>query len=107
MFLELAKFASLLLSILSLDAVFHAAFLTPAHQYDQRLEPGFEALLLSAAVCLGSGFIFRAWESRYGRRDVQVAATLPMMIFWWGSSILIVLFLCGWVLDRYFFGRKY
>src|ERR1700744_2657628 len=78
MFLELAKFASLLLSILSLDAVFHAAFLTPAHPYDQRLEPGFEALLLSAAICLGSGFIFRAWEARYGRRDVQVAATLPM-----------------------------
>jgi hypothetical protein len=106
-FLELAKFASLLLSILSLDAVFHAAFLAPASQFDQRLQPGFEALLLSAAVCLGSGAIFRAWEMRLGRRDVRLAATLPMLLFWWGSSILILLFFGGWVLDRYFFGRKY
>jgi hypothetical protein len=106
-FLELAKFASLLLSILSLDAAFHAAFLTPATQFDQRLQPGFEALLLSAAVCLGSGTIFRAWEVRAGRRNVRLAATLPMLIFWWGSTILILLFFGGWILDRYFFGRKY
>jgi hypothetical protein len=61
-FLELAKFASLLLSIFSLDALFHAAFLEPASRFEQRLLPSLDMLLLSAAVCLGDGYIFRTSE---------------------------------------------
>jgi hypothetical protein len=106
-FLELAKFASLLLSILSLDAVFHAAFLEPASHFEQRLLPGVEMMLLSAAVCLGSGYIFRAWDIKMGRRDATIAGSLPMLIFWWGSGIIILLFFVGWLLNRYFFGLKY
>jgi hypothetical protein len=105
--LELAKFASLLLSILSLDAVFHAAFLEPASHFEQRLVPGIEMMLLSAAVCLGSGYIFRAWDLKTGRRDATIAGSLPMLIFWWGSGIIILLFFLGWLLNRYFFGLKY
>ena len=68
MLLELAKFASLLLSILSLDAVLHSAFLEPGSNVQQRLLPSLDLLLVSAAVCLGSGYIFRAWEEKGGKR---------------------------------------
>jgi hypothetical protein len=107
MFLELAKFASLLISILSLDAVFHAAFLEPATHFEQRLLPAFEMLLLSAAVCLGSGYIFRAWDLRMGKRDASIAGSLPMLLFWWGSGLITLFFFTGWLLNHYFFGRKY
>lgn len=107
MLLELARFASLLLSILSLDAVFHAAFLEPASHFEQRLVPSLEMLLLSAAVCLGSGYIFRAWDLRIGKRGASVAASLPMLIFWWGSGMIGLLFLLAWLLNRYFFGLKH
>jgi hypothetical protein len=104
MFLELAKFASLLLSILSLDGLFHAAFLESGSHFEQRLVPSGGALLLAAAVCLGSGYIFRAWELKAGRRDASIAGSLPMLIFWWGSGLITLLFFGSWVLNRYFFG---
>jgi hypothetical protein len=105
--LELAKFASLLLSILSLDALFHAAFLEPASHFEQRLLPSLDMLALSAAVCLGGGYIFRAWEQKAGRRDASIAGSLPMLIFWWGAGIIGLLFFLAWLLERYFFGLRH
>jgi hypothetical protein len=101
-FLEFAKFASLLLSILSLDAVFHRAFLEPGSTLEQRLLPSLEMLLLAAAVSVASGIIFRAWEQRAGKRDASVARSLPMMIFWWGAGAMALLFALAWLLDRNF-----
>lgn len=102
MFLELAKFVSLLLSILSLDAVFHAAFMGSASDLDQRLLPALRMLLLAAAVCLGSGSIFRAWEQKTGRRNASLAASFPMQIFWWASGTMALLFALAWYLQVYF-----
>ena len=105
MFLELAKFASLLLSILALDAVFHTAFLEPGSHLEQQLLPALRMLLLAAAVSLGSGYIFRAGERRAGqgtlRHDGSVAGSLPMMIFWWGSGVMALLFFLAWLIERY------
>ena len=47
MFLELAKFASLLIGILSLDAVLHTAFLEPGRNLEQQLLPSLRMLLLA------------------------------------------------------------
>jgi hypothetical protein len=104
--LELAKFASLLLSILSLDALFHAAFLEPVSHFEQRLLPSLDMLVLSAAVCLGGGYIFRTWELKAGRRDASIARSLPMLIFWWGAGIITLLFAMAWLLQTYFFGWR-
>ena len=105
MFLELAKFASLLLSILALDAVFHTAFLEPGSHLEQQLLPALRMLLLAAAVSLGSGYIFRAEERRSAqggvRHDGSVAGSLPMMIFWWGSGVMALLFGLAWLVERY------
>jgi hypothetical protein len=103
-FLELAKFASLLLSILTLDAVFHTAFLEPGSHLEQQLLPALRMLLLAAAVSLVSGFIFREGEkSEQGaiRHDGSVAGSLPMMIFWWGSGVMALLFGLAWLIERY------
>ncbi len=105
MFLELAKFASLLLSILSLDALFHTAFLEPGSNLEQRLLPALERLLIAAAVCLGSGFIFREWERRTEPRVGSLAGSLPMLLFWWGAGMMALLFALRWLIERYYLGR--
>jgi hypothetical protein len=99
--LELAKFVSLLLSILSLNAVLHSAFLEPGSNLQQRLLPSLDMLLLAAAVCLSSGYIFRAWEQRAGKQHTSVIGSLPMMIFWWGAGTMALLYALGWLLERY------
>ena len=101
MFLELAKFVSLLLSILSLNAVLHSAFLEPGSNLQQRLLPSLDMLLLAAAVCLSSGYIFRAWEQRVGKHNASVIGSLPMMIFWWATGLMTLLFALAWLLERY------
>jgi hypothetical protein len=104
-FLELAKFASLLVSILTLDAVFHTAFLEPGSHLEQQLLPALRMLMLAAAVSLASGYIFRAGErrapQRSARQDGSVAGSLPMMIFWWGSGVMALLFGLAWMIERY------
>jgi hypothetical protein len=30
-----------------------------------------------------------------------------MLLFWWGSGIIIQLFFTAWLLNHYFFGRRY
>jgi hypothetical protein len=105
-FLELAKFASLLLSILSLDALFHTAFLEPGSHLDQRLLPSLGMLLLAAAVCLASGFVFRAWERKAEQKMAgrSISASLPMLIFWWGAGAISLLFAVAWLIERYYLG---
>ncbi len=105
MLLELAKFASLLVSILALDAVFHTAFLEPGSHLEEQLLPALRLLLLAAAISLTSGYIFRAEERRAGpsgiRHHGSVAGSLPMRIFWWGSGVMSLLFFLAWLLERY------
>jgi hypothetical protein len=104
-FLELAKFASLLLSILSLDALFHAAFLEPGERLEHRVLTALEHMLLAAAVCLVSGWIFRAWEYRISARAGRVASSFPMMLFWWATGIMTAMFVFRWVIERYYLGQ--
>jgi hypothetical protein len=101
-FLELAKFASLLLGILSLDAVLHIAFLEPGRNLEQQFLPSLRMLLLAGAVCLGSGYIFRAWQQKAGQRNASLAGSLPMLIFWWAGGVIALLFAVSWFVERYF-----
>ena len=105
MFLELAKFVSLLASILSLDALFHATFLEPGERLEHRLAVALEHLLFSAAVCLASGWIFREWDRRVTARPAGVTSSFPMLLFWWGSGIMTVLFVARWIIERYYLGQ--
>jgi hypothetical protein len=101
-FLELAKFASLLIGILALDAVLHTAFLEPGRNLEQQLLPSLRMLLLAGTACLGSGYIFRTWQLKAGQRNATVARSLPMLIFWWAGGMITLLFAVSWFVERYF-----
>ena len=101
MWLELAKFASLLLAILALNAVLHTAFLEPGRTLAQQFLPALRMLLLAAAASLASGLLF-CWEEKLAtRRARPLARSLPMLMFWWGSGLLSLLFAASWFVERY------
>jgi hypothetical protein len=99
--LELARFASLLLAILALNAVLHTAFLAPGRTLAQQLLPALRMLLLAAGVSVASGLLFCWEETRATRRARPLARSLPMMVFWWGSGLLSLLFAASWFVERY------
>lgn len=103
MLLELGKFASLLLSILCLIALFHTLFLMPDSGFEARIVASLEMWGLAFAVSLGSGWIFCRWERKIGVRNPSLGASLPMLLFWWASAALLVLFAAAWYLEKYYF----
>ncbi|HEX3940433.1 MAG TPA: hypothetical protein VHX11_03025 [Acidobacteriaceae bacterium] len=108
--IELGKFASLLLSILSLYALFHTIFLMPADSMEDRIVGSLRMLALAGAASWTSGWIFRYEETVRGETEPQrplaknpgVASTFPMRLFWWTTAILLGLFLSLWFLQVYF-----
>ena len=101
MFVEVAKPITLLFSILSLYGVFHTAFLLPAADAEQRLSESLALLALAAGICLLSGLIFReAPENRDIRCD-RLLATLPVQLFCWASTVMLILFLVSWYLETH------
>jgi hypothetical protein len=106
--LEFAKLAALLLCMLSLYAIFRTLFLSidtpqPIFQLPQVLTNRvLNALLLislSAAISLLGGIIFREAEPD---PHPSLSATLPLQIFYWSTSIMIVLFFLAWFLETHY-----
>jgi hypothetical protein len=94
--LELARPVSLLASMLSLLAVFHAAFLGTETDIMQRLVHGLAMLALAAGVSLLSGLTFQ------GRADsAHLSRTFPVRVFCWTSGIMAVLFAVSWYLETH------
>jgi hypothetical protein len=100
--IELGKFASLLLCILSLYALFHTIFFLPILDSEEHLLISLKMFVLTAAICWGSGWIFAEDERRAGVRSPSVAATLPMKAFWWVTLAIVVLYLLSWYLEEYY-----
>lgn len=104
--LEIAKPLALLLCLLSLYALFHTAFLVPGSLYLLVPGPGLhdrilDSLLLlaiSAAICLTSGMIFREAEPT---PQPSLLSTLPLQVFYWAASTMLLLFLASWYLETY------
>jgi hypothetical protein len=92
--LEIAKPIALMLCILSLCAVFHAAFLVPASDLDQKISSSLQLLVLAAGISLIGGMIFRESTDISG-----LMSTLPMQLFCWAAGIMLVLFLVAWYLE--------
>ena len=102
MVLELGKFASLLLSILCLCALLHSAFFIPASGFEDRIFASFKTLAVAACACWASGWIFSRWARRMGMGNPRVATTFPMMMFWWTSAIVGLLFVVSWYFEVYY-----
>ena len=96
MLLEMARPVSLMASILSLLAVFHAAFLGTETDIVQRLIQGLAMLALAAGISLLSGLTF------LGHADLgQLSRTFPVRVFCWTSGIMAVLFAVSWYVETH------
>ncbi|WP_263355971.1 hypothetical protein [Acidicapsa ligni] len=105
MLLELAKPASLLASIVSLCAVFHAAFLGTETNLEARLWNIIGILALAAVISFLSGEIFRKSTptagSLHSNTSESLASTFPVQIFFWSTGTMLVLFLAAWYLETH------
>ena len=110
---EFAKLAALLLCMLSLYAIFRTLFLSietpqliflPPQVLTNRLLQVLLLIALSAAISLLGGIIFREAEPD---PHPSLASTLPLQVFSWATSIMLILFFLAWFLEtHYIFSPK-
>ncbi|MGA8273095.1 MAG: hypothetical protein WB919_16150 [Candidatus Sulfotelmatobacter sp.] len=101
MLVEVAKPVTLISCILSLYAVFSAAFLTPASDMHQRICDALIMLALAAGIALIGGLIFRSEMQEPRTQTMRLTATLPVQLFCWASATMLVLFIVSWYLESY------
>lgn len=105
MWLELARPVTLLASVLSLLAVMGKAFFGPETGFEQRLYDTASVLLISAAISLVSGLTFhglgRTARYKTGSRALHINETFPMLVFYWTTGIMAVIFLVSWYVESY------
>lgn len=119
MLLDLAQPVALLLSILSLYATFHAAFLVPASPVGDRLQNALVRLACAGAISLIAGMLFReaelqtearfdadfhAWFGGQPRPTLArpLHTTLPVQLFCWTTAVMAVLFTVSWYIETYY-----
>jgi hypothetical protein len=98
MLVELAKPIALVMCLLSLCAVFNAAFLYPASEAQQRIWDTALLLSLAAGISLSGGMIFRE-SSKDGIEPVM--HTLPVRVFCWAVGAMVLLFVASWYLETH------
>jgi len=99
MLLEVAKPVTLIFCILSLYAAFDAAFLSLSNDLHQRICETFLRIALAGLISVISGMIFRDAAPRPRRSGL--VTTLPVQVFCWVASIMLVLFLVSWYLETH------
>lgn len=102
MLIEIARPVALLFCILSLYAVFHAAFLVPASDLHQKILESLTLLALSAGISLAGGLTFTEPTSENTDHPQGIMHTLPMQLFCWGTAIIAILFLLSWYLESFY-----
>jgi hypothetical protein len=98
MFTEIAKPVTLVSCILSLFAVFYSAFLDFSLDFPGKIYSSLSWLVVAAAISLLSGWIFQEAAGR-GSAHTSLASTLPLKMFFWASSGMLLLFLISWYLQ--------
>jgi len=99
--IELAKPVTFIFCILCLYALFMTAFLVPTSDMHQRICDCLGLLMVAAGLSLISGLIFlRAMPEPYAG-NARLVTTLPVQLFVWASSIMLVLFIVSWYLESH------
>jgi hypothetical protein len=106
--LEFSKLGALLLCMLSLYVVFRTLFLTiedphtilqPPEIFTNRLLNALLLISISAAISILGGIIFREAEPK---PHPSLAATLPLRMFAWATSIMLTLFVLARFLETHY-----
>jgi hypothetical protein len=100
MLLELGKLVSLLLSILSLDALLASAFFVPGSRWDDRLLNSLTRIVLAACVCFASGLLFNHRQRENTEAGTDILHTLPVRLFFWALAGMALLFTLSWYLEE-------
>jgi hypothetical protein len=100
--LEIGKLVSLLLSILSLDAVLASAFFMPGAGWDERLLNSLLRIVLAGCVCFASGLLFNARGHEDAGAGSDILRTLPVRLFFWALAGMALLFALSWYLEEYY-----
>jgi hypothetical protein len=95
---EIAKPLAFTLCILSLYGMFYTAFLNPALDTEGRILDLLALASLGAAISFATGLIFRGASEGAGDGN-RLISTLPVQLFFWASSAMLVLFLISWYLE--------
>jgi len=98
---EAAKPVTFIFCILSLYAVFHAAFLNPAADFEQRIWESLGLLALAAGISVVSALFFREAAQKPLTGAMRLTATLPVRMFCWASGVMFVLFVVAWYLETH------
>jgi hypothetical protein len=101
MLLELAKPTALLGIMFSLLGVFHAAFLAPVTDVEERIYGSFGPLLLATGVALLGGLLFRSGKRHQGIAGTSLISTFPVQIFCWSVGIMFILFILSCYLETH------
>jgi hypothetical protein len=99
--IEVAKPVAFILCVVSLYALFIHAFLLPSNDMHEKICDCLSLLMLAAGMSLISGLIFQRATPGQSMLDTQLLATLPVQLFCWASSIMLVLFLVSWYLESH------
>ena len=101
--LQIAKFFGLTGSILSLYLLLGHAFFIPGSGWGDRLISGLATLGLTGSICFASGLLFEIPNRKFDPEPVPpLLRTLPVRLFFWGVSLMAVMFLLSWFLATYF-----
>jgi hypothetical protein len=100
--LDIGKVVSLLLSILSLDALLTSAFFVPGSPWDDRLLNSLARIVLAGCVCFASGLLFNWPAQQSSDTGSNIMRTLPMRLFFWALLGMALLFVLSWYLEQYY-----
>jgi hypothetical protein len=101
MLVEVARPVTLISTILSLYALFHTAFLIPVGSLHQRIYESLEMLALAAAISVVGGLVFSESTSKSARGVIRLTSTLPVRVFFWSASVMLILFVVSWYVESY------
>ncbi len=99
--MEVAKPVAFILCVVWLYALFIHAFLLPSDDMHEKICDCLSLLMLAAGTSLVSGLIFQRATPGPSTRGTQLLATLPVQLFCWASSMMLVLFLVSWYLESH------
>ena len=99
---ELSKFLSFFLGMMLLFPVIASAFFVPGSHWQQRLVLALVKIAFAGCACFGSGLFFLGKADAAEDIVDRLLRTLPVRMFLWTMSAVVLLFAFSWFFEQYF-----